>query len=151
MKTRATDQAFVFDVYHRAFRINKARLMMVFAEKIGWKNIQSVTYGQEMEIELSGVKDEVEDLIPDYGSDLEALRPVIVEGKLIVGPEYAFFEERHHPVGWAVYKSWEHIAIDFIDRVGIKSALCISQDVNVAIMLGYLRTKGIQIDLETLR
>lgn len=153
MKTKATDVAFVYDSIHRAFRVNKAKVWVMFAEKVGWSITTSRLFGTDMEIEYSGIMngEEEEDLIPDYAGDLEALRDYIELGRLIIGPEYAFFEERNRLTGWAVYNKWQHVAIDYIDRVGNKSALCISQDINIAIMLGYMAVKRINVDLETLR
>ena len=153
MNTKADDYAFVYDNIHRSFKVNKARVWVIFAKAIGWEIGPASMSGVEMTIEYYGKKDGgVEELIPDYGSDLEALRDYINLGRLIVGPEYSFYDERDRiPTGWATYASWSDVAIDYIDRNGSMKALCVSQDLNVAIMLGYMIRKKLRFDLEEMK
>lgn len=151
MRTKATDYAFVFDSIHRVIKVNKAKVNVVFSEAIGWEITNSRMYGADMEVEYEGKRDGVEDIIPDYAGDLDALKFAIEDARLIIGPEYAFFEERHTPSGWAIYRKWEQVAVDYMDRLGSKSAVCISQDINVAIMLGYMIVKGIPVDLQVMK
>jgi hypothetical protein len=153
MNTKATDYAFVYDNIGRSYKVNKARVWVIFAKAIGWELGPAKMHGSEMFIEYYGKKDGgEEELIPDYASDLEALRDILNEGKLVVGPEYSFFDERNRtPTGWTVYASWSDVALDYIDRAGSIRALAISQDMNVAIMLGYMVLKKLHFNLEEMK
>lgn len=153
MNTKATDYAFVYDNIGRSIKLNKAKVWVLFAKAIGWVIGPAKMHGSEMFIEYYGKKDGgEEELIPDYASDLEALRESLNEGKLVVGPEYSFFDERNRiPTGWAVYRNWSDVGIDYIDRAGSIRALAISQDLNVAIMLGYMVRKKMHFNLEDMQ
>lgn len=153
MNTKATDYAFVYDVIHRAFKVSKAKVWVIFAQAVGWEITNSHLSGNEMFIEYYGKKDgEEEELVPDFASDLEALKDYLNLGRLVVGPEYSFYEERNRiPTGWAVYRSWEDVAVDYIDRLGSGKALAISQDLNIAIMLGYMVRRKLQFNLEEMQ
>lgn len=153
MNTKATDYAFVYDNVHRSFKVNKAKVWVIFAKAIGWKIGPARMTGSEMFIEYYGKKDDgEEELLPDYASDLEALRDCISTGRLIIGPEYSFFDQHDRiPTGWAVYENWSDVAIDYIDQTGSIKALAISQDLNVAIMLGYMVRRRMPFDLEDMK
>jgi len=153
MNTKADDYAFVYDNIHRGFKVNKAKVWVIFAKAIGWEIGPASMSGVEMFIEYYGKKDGgEEELIPDYASDLEALRDYLKLGKLIVGPEYSFFDDRDRiPTGWVVYANWPDIATDYLDRAGYIKALAISQDLNVAIMLGYMVLKKLHFNLEEMK
>jgi hypothetical protein len=153
MNTKADDYAFVYDNIHRSFKVNKARVGVIFAQAIGWKVGPAKMHGREMFVEFYGKKDGgEEELIPDYASDLEALRETLTIGRLVAGPEYSFFDERDRiPTGWAVYASWSDVALDYIDRAGSIRALAISQDLNIAIILGFMVRRKLPFDLEEMK
>jgi len=153
MNTKADDYVFVFDNIGRSFKVNKARVWVIFAKAVGWEIGPAQMHGREMFIEYYGKKDDgAEELIPDFASDLEALRDYIALGRLVISPEYSFYDDRDRtPTGWSVYANWSDIALDYIDRVGSMRALAISQDLNVAIMLGYMIRKKLRFDLEEMK
>lgn len=151
--TKANDRVFIYNNIHQAFPISKPKLIALFAKHQGWKIVMCQMIDPDtMELEYTGKKDDGEaELMPDFGTDLEALRPAFSEGKLIVGPEYSWFEEWNRmPVGWAVYGNWIDISLDYIDRLGYAKALAISNDLNSAIMLGWLVKKAVEFKLEDL-